>query len=324
MNEAVKVNAQGDVRPARFAADIEEANARFADWHDADPFPKIGSALLNAADIADYVAATAMIHPFDPLRLKAASYPLPLGGKVVWWDKDTRKRQLIDVKEGTEFVLQPNSIAFVTLSPLLQVPDYLALRFNLKIVNVYRGLLLGTGPLIDPGFVGRLSFPLHNLTTNEYRFRGGDDMIWVEVTKLSPSDNWLHDDRADAPARTARYQKSHRHETRRDVEDYVDEAIRHGHVWSSISESLRQAKKAADRARVYSVAGIIALIGIGLSVMSLAYAVLSNQRSVPHKEDVQRNQKAIVALQTEVLTLRLRLKKLEQQGKAGAGPDRSK
>ncbi len=28
---------------------------------------------------------------------------------------------------------------------------------------VYKGLLLGTGPIVDPGFVGKLYIPLHKL-----------------------------------------------------------------------------------------------------------------------------------------------------------------
>jgi hypothetical protein len=95
------------------------------------------------------------------------------------------------------------------------------------------------------------------------------------------------------------------------VEDYVDEAVRHGHVWSSISEALRDAKKAADRARVYSIAGIVALIGLGLSVMGVAYAVLSDQHSLPRKEDLQRSDKSIASLQSQVRALRVRVKTLE-------------
>src|SRR5256885_14069412 len=74
---------------------------------------------------------------------------------------------------------------------MFRFPDYIAARFNLKIPNVYRGLLLGTGPLVDPGWSGRLSFPLHNLTTNDYEFPGGEEIIWMEFTKLSENDRWL-------------------------------------------------------------------------------------------------------------------------------------
>jgi hypothetical protein len=62
---------------------------------------------------------------------------------------------------------------------------------------------------------------------------------------------------------------------------YIDESIRHGHVWSSISEALRLADKAATRARNFSVLGIIALLGLGVSVMGVAYAVVADRQSLP-------------------------------------------
>ncbi|MDZ8091094.1 MAG: hypothetical protein RMZ42_04015 [Nostoc sp. DedQUE05] len=149
-----------------FAQTEAEAEDRFKIYRSLDPFDDIEPALLNSAHIYDYVAATGMIYPFDPENLKSASYEVKVLGECVYWDEEGQK-VVQNIKEGDQFFLRPNSIAFVTLEPMFRLPDYIALRFNLKIKNVYRGLLLGTGPLVDPGFVGRLSLPLHNLTTNE-------------------------------------------------------------------------------------------------------------------------------------------------------------
>ena len=107
----------------------------------------------------------------------------------MYWDGAGNKK-LGDINRGDEFVLRKNSIAFVTLEPMFRLPEFLALRFNLKITHIYRGILLGTGPLVDPGFVGRLSVPLHNLTTNDYTFVGGEALIWMEFTKLSSRPEW--------------------------------------------------------------------------------------------------------------------------------------
>jgi deoxycytidine triphosphate deaminase len=165
-----------------FAQTDKEALERFDKYKSKDPFLEIAPALLNSADIYDYVAATGMVYPFDAGKLKSASYSVPILGKVVYWNEHNEKI-VEDIKRGEEFVLRPNSIAFVTIEPMLRIPDYIAFRFNLKITNVYRGILLGTGPLVDPGFIGKLSIPLHNLTTNNYTFVGGDDLIWIEFTK---------------------------------------------------------------------------------------------------------------------------------------------
>jgi deoxycytidine triphosphate deaminase len=173
----------------RFAQTEEEAKARFEKYKSKDPFPSIKPSLLNSADISDYVAETGMIVPFYKDKLKPASYEVKLLGKVIYWDANG-KRHAFDHEEGKTFTLEKNSIAFVTPEPTFRLPDYIALRFNLKITYVERGILLGTGPLVDPGFEGKLLVPLHNLTNNDYTIKGGEGFIWVEFTKISKFKQW--------------------------------------------------------------------------------------------------------------------------------------
>ncbi len=171
--------------PAGTPEDARERYMRTA--RNLDPFPDIPSALLNSADIYDYVRATGMIHPFQRCRLsKPASYEVSIGRRYIYWDS---KGKNVDrfLEENEEFVLAPNSIGFIAPDEFFRLPNYIAARFNLRITNVHRGLLLGTGPLVDPGFSGQLLVPLHNLTTNEYRFRRGEQFAWFEFTKLSPN-----------------------------------------------------------------------------------------------------------------------------------------
>ncbi|MBL0746725.1 hypothetical protein [Nocardioides baculatus] len=170
-----------------------KAHAQYLSWRQIDPFPDIRPALLNSADIVDYVAQTGMIYPFHPEKLKSASYEVALVGDYVYIDENGDK-QSGTLAKGQEITIRKNSITFLTVEPFFRLPDYIALRHNLKIDNVYKGLLVGTGPLIDPGFVGRIALPLHNLTENDYTFVGGEGVIWVEFTKLS---------KLPAPARPA-------------------------------------------------------------------------------------------------------------------------
>ena len=59
--------------------------------------------------------------------------------------------------------------------------------------GLIQGLLLGTGPLVDPGYEGHLLVPLHNLTTNKYVMREGETFAWVEFTKIAPNAAWHGD-----------------------------------------------------------------------------------------------------------------------------------
>ena len=168
-----------------FPVTEEEAEKAYQTYRNLDPFPDIEPALLNAADIADYVAKTGMIFPFNLERLGPASYEMVLGGETLYWDEDGKKCGDSSLQEKCPLVIAKNSITYVSVRETFRLPHYLAVRFNLRVRHVHRGLLLGTGPLVDPGFQGKLMIPIHNLTENEYTIFEGEDLISVEFTKVS-------------------------------------------------------------------------------------------------------------------------------------------
>ncbi len=227
-----------------FAKSDVEASARFENFKSIDPFPEILPALLNSADFKSYIAATGMIFPFvdDKKKLKTASYEIDLLGKIVHWNENGKK--IVEIlTRGKEFILHKNSIAFITLEPMLRVPSYIALRFNLKITHVYRGLLLGTGPLIDPGYTNKLSIPLHNLTTNDYTFVGGQPLIWMEFTKLSPQPKSQAANALGFERFTDFVSFPDAKNKLDDVEDYLRKADPHRSIRSSIPEAIKDAKQ---------------------------------------------------------------------------------
>jgi deoxycytidine triphosphate deaminase len=175
-------------------ADIEASKNQYYKIKSEDPFPDIPPALLNSADIIDYARKAFIISPFylDEKYFKPASYSIVFSGYYIFWDfiggKSVRKEE--QLKDGEYLTLKSNSIAFLRLEPYIQLPNYLAARFNLQINHVYRGLLLGTGPLVDPGWCGYLNIPLHNLTGEDYKIQKGAPMIWMEFTKVSPNSLW--------------------------------------------------------------------------------------------------------------------------------------
>ncbi len=244
----------------RFAQSDLEAEARYERFEQVDPFPSIPPSLLNSADLSDYVAATGMVWPYyeDAEHLKPASYKIALEGEYIVWD-ETAGRQSDSLEKGQPFTLKANSIAFVTLEPMFRVPLYIALRFNLRIKHIYRGILLGTGPLVDPGFVGRLSVPLHNLTTNDYEFLGGEELIWMEFTKLSPSPVIRPASRKDGPQRAGTlFQLPTRKRSNLTVVDYVHAAADGRPIRSSIPDAIEEARAFAEEATASSRASAAA------------------------------------------------------------------
>src|ERR1041385_2141118 len=160
----------------KYALTDDEAKKRserhLADGVDVDPFPTIPKSLLSSEHIKLYVRETGMIWPFEPEegRLKPASYEVSAGGKFIYWDEKGNKITE-NITKDSVFTLPANSISFVQIETYFRLPLYIAVRFNLRITHVHRGLLLGTGPLVDPGFHGKLLVPLHNLTSDPYTDR---------------------------------------------------------------------------------------------------------------------------------------------------------
>lgn len=114
-------------------------------------------------------------------NLRLASYTLRIGDNFI--DSDGKQQCLTDKNES--FVFQKNSIIFVTTKERLEIPFYIIARFNLRVNWVYDGILLGTGPQVDPGFSGFLSCPLYNLTDGDIIIRRGQNFATIDFEKTT-------------------------------------------------------------------------------------------------------------------------------------------
>ncbi len=285
-----------DSTAQEFASSSEQAERYFAEWRDTDPLRReVPPALLNGGDIYDYVRLTGMLFPFDTTRLRAklkcASYGIDFLGEV--HQVDERGRHIrTTIENGSPFTLRKNSIAFIHLNTEFRLPTYIAARFNLQIEHVHRGLLLGTGPLVDPGFNGRLLIPLHNLTSEDYHMRGGDGLIWAEFTKVSPT--------RPEPLRAAGIEHLYT-PRKKTLRVYFQESSGEKPVRSSIPEAVADAKKSAAQARLF--AGALTAAGI-VGILALAASFLSFVNDT----------KGFVAQSTgEVLTIRREIDALESR-----------
>lgn len=279
-------------------------------------------ALLNSADIYDYARITGMICPFETdeerlkTKLKPASYEIDFLG-TVYLINDRGVREVRGITRDSPFTLPKNSIAFVSLATLFLLPDYIALRFNLKITHVHRGLLLGTGPLVDPGFAGRLLIPLHNLTSEDYVLIGGNGLIWAEFTKLSPHLHW------NAHARQAAPKYVHYPERKQQLtaQQYFNNVSQGDPARSSIPVEVRIARETAEEAKkiaeesmrqrkLFTLAGIAAVVGIIWSTWTIISQ--ANKNVADASITISASRKAIDVLRIKVDSLENDLKSLRQ------------
>jgi len=152
-----------------------------------DPEGGTSGGLLLADRIAFYAAEASLSTPFDVKRLSAASYTLTLGPECLpeGHVKATGKTKRV-LSEDEYLSLRPNSITVVTTAEVLRLPFYIAGHFNLRIKLIHEGVLVGAGPQVDPGFRGKLSCPLHNISNQIIRLRRGDQFAVIEFYKTTP------------------------------------------------------------------------------------------------------------------------------------------
>ena len=106
------------------------------------------------------------------------------------WRYDEKGKQVrVETEEdekGTFFNVKQNSLVYIRLLQKLRMPYYMIGRHNLKISYVYQGLLLGTGPQVDPGFLGNLYIPLHNLTNKDVKIYKEESFVSIDFVRTSP------------------------------------------------------------------------------------------------------------------------------------------
>jgi len=153
---------------------------------------KAGAVLLDDV-IKDYVTKHSLLMEkthFNEGKLKGGSYSMTPAEDEAWtfvprdkWRGD-RKIALEKGEDdlGKYYVVPRNSLVYIKLKQRLRLPFYIIGRHNLKIRYVYKGLLLGTGPQVDPGFEGNLFIPLHNFTTSEAKiYFEGEESSFVSI-----------------------------------------------------------------------------------------------------------------------------------------------
>ena len=277
-------------------------------YYKFDPFAgKIQPALLNSADIKKYVDEGCLIEQddFDMKRLKTASYEMRLLGELHDWSTkkdETLKPRCRKICCGNTVRLHRNSITYLWMKEKLLLPEYIAARFNLHIRHVHKGILLGTGPLVDPGFFGNLLIPLHNLTNNDYDLVGGEGIIWVEFTKLSEHEFWKSQGGKNPPDLKSfppgKYIK--------DARGYLEKSkIDKVGVQSAFKGALDDAKKnardARNEANRFKRTGYIAIVIGGLAIAATIVGIwLTGHNLISHATKlVQDSQNQIFSTKIE-------------------------
>ena len=157
---------------------------------EADPrnkTPESASGAVLLADEIRYFCTSSdipqdqrLITPFQPDRLRPASYQLTLGREL-----HVGGQQKV-LHDSEPVVLEPHQVAVVTTHEILRIPRFLVARWSLRVQKIYEGLLWTGGPQVDPGWVGHLFCPIYNLSERNVELYFQDGYFTIDFIRTTP------------------------------------------------------------------------------------------------------------------------------------------
>jgi dCTP deaminase len=122
-----------------------------------------------------------VIDPFLDRQLQGASYDLRVGHEGA----TTSSKRIVNIKEAGFLVIQPGDFATVLVLEELRFSPMYTARFGLRSKLARKGLIPAIGPQIDPGYYGRLTVALANLSPKPISLSYGEDFVTAEFHRLS-------------------------------------------------------------------------------------------------------------------------------------------
>jgi dCTP deaminase len=137
--------------------------------------------ILTDRQIKEAVAAGDIaISPFDERQVQAASLDLRVGEEGA----TTKTKKRINIREHGFLLLEPGDFGVISIFEELRLGPQHVGRIGLRSKYARKGLIATTGPQIDPGYHGRLTLGVTNLTPQSVSIPYKDDILTLELHKL--------------------------------------------------------------------------------------------------------------------------------------------
>ena len=138
--------------------------------------------ILTNDQIADARASGEIaIEPFLDKQLQGASYDLRVGDEGA----TTSSKKIVYIKESGFLVIQPGDFATILVLEELRLSPLHTARLGLRSKLARKGLIPAIGPQIDPGYHGRLTVALANLSPKPISLSYGEDFVTAEFHQLT-------------------------------------------------------------------------------------------------------------------------------------------
>jgi len=120
------------------------------------------------------------IEPFDVGQVQPASIDLRVGEEGA----TTKSKKKTNIKDAGFIVLEPGDFGVISVFEEIRLSAQHAGRIGLRSKYARKGLIATTGPQIDPGYHGRLTLGVTNLTPHPVSIPYKDDILTLELHRL--------------------------------------------------------------------------------------------------------------------------------------------
>ncbi len=125
-------------------------------------------------------------------QIKPASIDLRLGSKVI---KTAAETKVINLKETGEYLtIEGSEFVAVQTYERIELSNKISARFGLRSYFTRKGLLMFSGPQIDPGYKGILTVSLFNASNRAITIRYKEQFCTVEFSKIDTPASHVYDD----------------------------------------------------------------------------------------------------------------------------------
>ena len=144
-----------------------------------DPYAHEHGVLLSNR-IESYVHSHSMIQPFRKANLEPAGYQMRVGERYF------RGLQREQLQDDSTLEIKPYEVVVMETVEHLRIPRFMIARWNIKVKLAYKGLLWVGAAQVDPGYVGKLSCPIYNLSRKPVILKKGDKLALIDFVKTTP------------------------------------------------------------------------------------------------------------------------------------------
>jgi len=215
--------------------------------------------MTDAQIEAARVAKEIVLDPFDPQQLQPASYDIRLGK----WAFASSMKDKLDLSQKGLLVIDPGEFAVIESRERVTLDSRTAGQLGLRSEYAQRGLLLLSGPQIDPGFQGVIVVRVVNLSPKPLALPYEAPFLTTQFFRLSgPVSRPYSGPRQSQPGLTGR-----------DIQELLDtEGLTLGQVIKTLSALARDV--AELRGSVGRLSWTIPLIvGVGIAIVAVIVAL---------------------------------------------------